>query len=237
MMNQIPTDLEQYEFIRSMKSDETYPGILWHLIPTVDEGYKPFLTPDNQPDKKDWNWDEFFGDRTGPIEIEIGSGKGGFIIDYSRLKPDLRLLGMEIDLSLGMYCSERFLKHKCDNVRMLRTDAYFFFRDYIKDNTVSGFHMYFPDPWPKKRHHKNRLMKADFIHEVRRVAQAGSLFNWGTDHQEYNADVMELFHSLEWMECVEADAPPTCGISTNFENIFRAQGLPIYRSIWRIHKD
>ena len=72
-------------------------------------------------------------------------------------------------------------------------DALIFFRDFLPDACAKAFHVYFPDPWPKKRHHKHRLMQEIFLEEVRRVATPEALFFFGTDHEEYNLETQDLF--------------------------------------------
>lgn len=106
-----------------------------------------------------------------------------------------------------------------ENTAMLRGDVFYFLRDRVRDNTVDAFHMYFPDPWPKERHHKNRLLRDEFLVEVARVLKPGKrLFYWGTDHREYNEIALETFDRFPTAKIlVRNEAPPTEGIMTNFE--------------------
>src|SRR6056300_1401542 len=99
---------------------------------------------------------------------------------------------------------------------MLHGDLFYFLRDFVPDDSVSAFHMYFPDPWPKKKQRKKRLMKAELLQEILRATKPGvdAKFYWGTDFQEYNEAAQELFASTPFLEVVDADAEPTYGIQT-----------------------
>ena len=231
----LPPGLESYEFARTL-APSTDVGSLWHLRIQREEGGLPILAPEGKPPFTPISAPDIFG-RPGPIEIEIGCGKGNFLVDYAERHPDLPILGIEKEPEIAFLAARRLAKRPhVPHAKVLLGDAFHFFRDYLGDASVSVFHMYFPDPWPKKRHHKNRLMGPDFMDQVRRTAVPDAPFHWGTDHADYNAEAQALFQSTDWLEIVNADAPPTEGIMTNFEKKYRKQGKPIYRCILRIKK-
>ena len=227
--HELPRGLENYEFQRELTPSRDIPHY-YHLLNKVNpETFKPFLTEDNQPDKKDFSWSELF-DKDQPIELEIGSGKGGFMIEYGKKKPEINLLGSEWDPKWAMYSGQRINKNNLNNVSMLRGDVFYFLRDYVPSKSISAYHMYFPDPWPKKRHHKNRLIRPDFLNEVKRCAKhASTPFFWGTDHAEYNEIAMEYFEATSFIRVKNPKAAPTEGIMTNFEKKYVEEGRPIYR--------
>ena len=175
------------EFYRDLKQDEKDSGI-WHYVFRTNGDRKPIKTPDNQPHKLDFNWTDMFPDCNGHVEVEIGSGKGNFMTDYAERHLDIFIMGSEWDYTWAAFAHERMKKRGVlGNAAMLRGDVFYFLRDAVKDNTGDAFHMYFPDPWPKERHHKNRLLRPDFLAEVARVLKPGKrIFYWGTDHKEYN---------------------------------------------------
>ena len=115
---------------------------------------------------------------------------------------------------------------------MMRGDLLIFLRDYVKENSIEAFHMYFPDPWPKKKQRKKRLLKAELLFEMSRCAKQGAKFYWGTDFGEYNQEALELLNSHPNYHCLDRSATPTYGIQTNFEKKFIEEGRPIYRSVW-----
>jgi tRNA (guanine-N7-)-methyltransferase len=225
---------EGMEFQRKLILDEDLHRC-WHLIYVRPEGStKPLRTPDNQPDRKDWDWSHFFAEKR-PVEIEVGSGKGGFMANYALAHPELNLLGAEIETKWAKYGASRLVRNKIPNAAQLRGDVFYFIRDYVKTASVRAVHMYFPDPWPKAYHRKRRLLRQEFLEELRRIVIPGpeALFHWGTDYQEYNESAREIMFQCGFMELVQDDAPPTDGIMTNFETKYRKEGRPIYRSVWR----
>jgi tRNA (guanine-N7-)-methyltransferase len=221
------------EFYRDLKEDPEKKG-LWHYVFRSDDGRKPIRTPDGKPHKLPFQWKDMFENENGHIEVEIGSGKGTFMIEYAQKHPDYFIMGSEWDYTWAAFAHTRMESRKVlNNAAMLRGDVFYFLRDAVKDNTVDAFHMYFPDPWPKERHHKNRLLRPDFLTEVARVLKPGKrLFYWGTDHKEYNEIALETFDAFPGCTVVERNtAEPTEGISTGFERKYRKEGRPIYRSV------
>lgn len=238
--NELPRGLRSYELIRDFVQSRDTDN-LYHYSPRlVEETGKPCLTEDGKADKRDFSWTEIFpkaGDI--PIAIEIGSGKGNFLEKYSIKHPEKLILGTEWEPKIAHYASLRIPRNNLTNAKMLRGDVFFFLRDMVPDNSVDEFHMYFPDPWPKAKHHKNRLaLKEGFFEEVYRVLKPGKrIFYWGTDHQEYNELAVEHFESIPFIKFLKKnDAEPTDGIMTNFEIKYREEGRPIYRSILEIDK-
>ena len=221
------------EFYRDLKQDMNDIGI-WHYVFRTSEDHKPIRTTDGLPHKLDFNWKDMFPNHNDHIEVEIGSGKGSFIAEYAKRHPDIFIMGSEWDYTWAAFAVHRMEKMGVlGNASMLRGDVFYFLRDVVKDNTVDAFHMYFPDPWPKEKQNKNRLLRPDFLTEVARVLKPGKrFFYWGTDHQEYNEIALETFDKFDGCTIVERNtAQPTEGISTGFERKYLKEGRPIYRSV------
>ena len=232
----LPSGLPSYEFLRTLSPSEDLPAYYHLRIRKQADVRLPELAPEGRPVFTPISLEGFFG-KPGPIEIEIGCGKGGFLVEYSEKHPELPLVGLEWEPEIAYLAAGRIAKRPhLAHTRVLLGDAFYFFRDFLPDACVQAFHMYFPDPWPKKRHHKNRLMAQPFMEQVLRLALPDAPFHWGTDHAEYNAEARELFASLPWLEMVNPHAEPTEGIQTNFEKKYRKQGKPIYRCVMRIRK-
>ncbi len=227
------------EFYRDLNRDKEYP-CLWHFVHRHVPGTrKPVFTEDGHPDSRPIDWNEIFPNHNGHIEVEIGSGKGGFLVEYGLRHPDRFVLGSEWDLTWAHYAASREMRNGVgENTAMLRGDVFYFLRDRVKSNSVDAFHMYFPDPWPKERHHKNRLLRTEFLVEVARVLKPGKrLFYWGTDHKEYNEVALGVFDEFPGANVlVRNTANPTEDIMTNFEKKYRKEGRPIYRSIIEFDK-
>jgi tRNA (guanine-N7-)-methyltransferase len=231
----LPSGLSSYEFQRRLEPSPDVAAYWHYRILRAPDGL-PLLAPGGMPEFAPIDITAFFG-KPGPIEIEIGCGKGGFLVEYCEKHPDIPFLGIEKEPEIAHWAAQRLAKRRhLPHARMLLGEAYNFFRDHLPANCVSVFHMYFPDPWPKKRHHKYRLLGPVFLEQVRRTAIPGALFRWGTDHPEYNAQAQETFAATPWLEMIEPAAEPTEGIMTNFEKKYRKIGKPIHRCVLRVAK-
>jgi tRNA (guanine-N7-)-methyltransferase len=232
----LPQGLPSYEFLRSLEPSTDLPGYYHLRLRKQPGGRLPLLAPEGVPVASPISMEAFFG-KPGPIEIEIGCGKGGFLVEYCERHPEVPFVGLEWEPEIACLAARRIAKRPhLPHARVLLGDAFYFFRDWLPDASVRAFHMYFPDPWPKKRQLKNRLMGRAFMEQVQRLALPDAPFFWGTDHADYNAEARALFTELPWLEMEIPDAEPTEGIMTNFEKKYRQQGKPIYRCVLRIRK-
>jgi len=172
-----------------------------------------------------------------PLELEIGSGKGTFLVQHAKLNPGIDYLGIEWAKSFCKYAADRARRHGLENVRLLRCDAAVFIRHYIPANTFRQVHIYFPDPWPKKRHHKRRLIQADYLRELHRVlipaGQAAqgetACIRIATDHADYfewmgehAAQVTDLFDREPFIKPGSEGGGELVG--TNCERKYREEG-------------
>lgn len=119
-----------------------------------------------------------------PLEVEIGSGKGTFLVEQAPRSTDTNFLGIEWEGEFYRYAADRLRRRGVTNVRMLRADAVEFLRWRCPDAIVSVIHLYFSDPWPKKKHHKNRVVQHAFLAEAYRVLTPGGELRVVTDHDE-----------------------------------------------------
>ncbi len=172
-------------------------------------------------------------DTFGPLELEIGCGKGGFLLSRARTRPDIRMLGIEWANKYFRYCADRMARRQLTNVRVMRTDAAHFLRNHLPPECVTVLHLYHPDPWPKKRHHKRRLVQPDFVQAVVRVLTGDGKWLIQSDHQEYFAAMREVIDArpelteLSWDKTdVELGGD---WIGTNFEVKYTREGRTIYR--------
>jgi tRNA (guanine-N7-)-methyltransferase len=177
-------------------------------------------------------FDGIFG-RPGPIHIEIGTGKGGFLLNEARGQPDANFLGIEWARKYYRYAVDRIGRWGLKNVRIIRTDAVHFLTEFVPDNSVDCFHIYFPDPWPKKRHHKRRLFCAENLKHLLRGLKTGGELKIATDHAEY-FDVIKKLTAAEnnMLEEIEFTRPAGAEVGewvgTNFERKYLKQNIPIY---------
>jgi len=166
-----------------------------------------------------------------PVEIEIGTGKGTFLLARAQERPELNFLGIEWARAYAMYSADRFKRHGLENVRMLRADATEFFRKKLADRSIWRLHIYFPDPWPKTRHHRRRLIQAAFIEEARRVLKIGGQLIIVTDHKNYFSQIQNVMSTARgWAKIPFPKLGGGDGelVGTNFERKYIAQGRPFY---------
>jgi tRNA (guanine-N7-)-methyltransferase len=167
---------------------------------------------------------ELFGN-AHPVVVEIGSGKGRFLISTALERPEVNLVGIEKSLHYHRLIRERIAKRHLTNVRLINHDAFVVLQRMIPDASVSEVHIYFPDPWPRTRQQKRRIIRAEALAEIRRVLVDGGSGIYVTDHAEYFESAAPLVEAMFAAErrVPTADDPPR----TNYEAKYREEGRPI----------
>ena len=164
--------------------------------------------------------------------LEIGSGKGRFLINTALERPDVNIIGVEKSLHYHRVIKERIAKRGITNIRLINHDAFLVVRDMLPDASLSEIHIYFPDPWPRKKEQKRRIIRPEVLREFRRVMKDGATGIYVTDHQEYFEAAAPLIEAEFRAErrVPGPDDPPR----TNYEAKYRAEGRPIYEvRFWR----
>jgi tRNA (guanine-N7-)-methyltransferase len=170
---------------------------------------------------------EFFG-RRAPLEVEIGSGKARFLIASARERPARDFLGVERSLSYYRICRERVERSELTNARIVRADGRLFVETALASESVAAFHIYFPDPWPKKKQKKRRLLDGIFLELLASRLERGGTLRVATDHPDYGRSLgplLETVPALERLEWTDLPAPPP----THYELKYARQGRPIWR--------
>jgi tRNA (guanine-N7-)-methyltransferase len=172
--------------------------------------------------------------RAAPLEIEVGSGKGLFLVSTAAAHPDRNYLGIEIARKYARFIAARLARLELPNARILHGDAERLFREYLPACSAAAVHIYFPDPWWKKRHHKRRIMNERFLGEVTRVLMPGGRLHFWTDVKEYfhqSTDLLSDKTPLQGPLPVAEQTPAhDLDYRTHFERRKRQEGLPIYRA-------
>lgn len=162
-----------------------------------------------------------------PVVLEIGSGKGRFLIGTATASPELNLIGIEKSLHYHRVIRDRVLKRGLTNVRLINHDAFLVLRDMIPDASIAEVYVYFPDPWPRKKEQKRRIIRPEVLEQFQRVLVEGGSGIYVTDHQEYfeaaAPQVEEAFARSERRIPGPEDEP-----RTNYEAKYRAEGRPIF---------
>jgi tRNA (guanine-N7-)-methyltransferase len=170
--------------------------------------------------------------RPGPVHIEIGTGKAAFLLNEARAHLEVNFLGIERASRYYRYAVDRIGRWGLTNVRIVRTDAAAFLADSIPDNSIDCFHIYFPDPWPKRRHNKRRFLCTANLEHILRTLKTGGQLKIATDHLDYFQQICELMAAEKRLEEIEflpaAGADKGEWLGTNFERKYRKENRPIY---------
>jgi tRNA (guanine-N7-)-methyltransferase len=169
-----------------------------------------------------------------PVELEIGIGKGTFLLARAKARPELNFLGLEYAGSYGRYAADRARRAGLENVRIACTEAGEFVRTCLPEASLWRVHIYFPDPWPKRRHHRRRLIQPAFLEHIRRGLLIGGQLLIVTDHMDYFAHIQRSLSSLSSLKNMAAiPLPPLVQtdeelVGTNFERKYIRQGRRFY---------
>jgi tRNA (guanine-N7-)-methyltransferase len=180
---------------------------------------------------------QVFG-RSAPVHIEIGSGKGAFLVHQAQAQPEVNFLGIEWARKYYRYTVDRIGRRELTNVRILRADAPVFLRDFVPEESVDCFHIYFPDPWPKKRHHKRRLMQSSNLEVILDRLKPGGEIRLATDHEEYFQQMQDVTTAYRTkLEPIEFERPAGARegeiTGTNYERKYVKESRPIYKAAFR----
>ncbi|MCA9295572.1 MAG: tRNA (guanosine(46)-N7)-methyltransferase TrmB [Phycisphaerales bacterium] len=180
----------------------------------------------SQVDPRAW-----FAQPDRPFELEIGSGKGTFLLQQAVLQPEVNFLGIEWAGEFFRYAADRVRRREIANVKMLHTDATEFVRYRVPDGICRVVHLYFSDPWPKARHHKRRVVQDQTLHDFHRVLEPAGVLHLVTDHEDLWAWYEAHAARHEDIFTRETFAPPESAgdgevVGTNFERKYAREGRP-----------
>jgi tRNA (guanine-N7-)-methyltransferase len=175
--------------------------------------------------------------RVAPLEVEVGSGKGLFLSAAGRAHPERNFLGIELALKYARFAAARVARQELPNARIVRGDALALFAGWIPEASLAAVHVYFPDPWWKKKHQRRRVMNEGFLRNVERALSVGGALHFWTDVEEYFQTTLELIARVTALvgpvEVGERPAEHDLDYQTHFERRMRLHELPVYRSEFR----
>ena len=177
-----------------------------------------------------WNLAEVFGN-TRPVELEIGIGKGTFLTARATARPEINFIGLEYAGAYAKYAADRCRRAGLENVRILAAEANGFVELALPDASLFRVHIYFPDPWPKRKHNRRRLIQPAFLNHLRRILRPGGQLLVVTDHMDYFQQIRKVFADARGF--VKIPFPRMADdsgqiVGTNFERKYIAQGRPFY---------
>jgi tRNA (guanine-N7-)-methyltransferase len=175
------------------------------------------------------DWDAVFG-RSAPRVLEIGFGMGDATAKIAALKPEIDFIGCEVHEAGVGSLLQRIEENGLRNLRILRHDAVEVLADMVPKDSLHGVHLFFPDPWHKKRHHKRRLVQPEFIAQMVQHIAPGGYFHAATDWEPYAQQMLEVLSAeplLQNTAAAFADKPDYRPLTK-----FEARGLRLGHGVW-----
>ena len=174
--------------------------------------------------------------KTQPLEVELGCGDASFLVEYARRHPDRNFIGVERLLGRIRKLDRKGRRAGLTNLRGVRIESSYFLQYLLPPRSASALHIYFPDPWPKKKHHKYRLINEHFPEITRTALAPGGVVYFRTDDKDYFAQITEVFGASRKFQRVETPAE-LAELPTDFEREFLARGIQTLRAAYRKWND
>jgi tRNA (guanine-N7-)-methyltransferase len=185
------------------------------------------LQPESEPPIV---FSEIFGN-DHPVEVEIGVGKGKFLIASAEANPGTNYLGLDYAGKWMKKGQVRGEKRRLQNLKFLKGEARNIL-DRFGTQAVEVFHIYFPDPWPKRRHHRRRLLTSEFLKKLYGFLRSGGLIEIATDNLEYYTAIQEAVagSGISWQSVRESvnDRLAYAAHRTSYEIKYAAENRPLY---------
>ncbi len=183
-----------------------------------------------------WDAAGLFG-RSAPLEVEVGTGKGLFLRTASAAQPEIDFLGIEVSRKYARFAAAAVARRQLENAKVALADALRVFAELLPDDSLAAVHVYFPDPWWKKRHKKRRVMKESFLRDLQRTLGPGGRLHFWTDVEEYFQSTLELLAAHTSLagprEVRELPAEHEMAYRTHFERRVRLHDEQVFRAEFR----
>ena len=197
---------------------------------------KPFLgeSPDpwlsSQRLYPPYVWSEVFG-RSSPVEVDLGAGDGVYAEARAKRESDRNFVAVERLLGRATKIAKKAIRNQLTNLKVLRLESAYFIKNLCAESSLDAITVRYPDPWPKRRHHANRLLQKEFFEDAARALISGGLIKLTTDDREYfewaqkEAEKCSVWvAALSW---TGVDEP-----TSEFEELFAKEGREVYRKAW-----
>ncbi|MGA2029528.1 MAG: tRNA (guanosine(46)-N7)-methyltransferase TrmB [Verrucomicrobiota bacterium] len=168
-----------------------------------------------------------------PLEVELGCGDASFLVECARRQPERNFIGVERLLGRISKLDKKGRRAGLTNLRGVRIESSYFLQYLLPPHSASALHIYFPDPWPKKRHHKNRLINERFPELARAALAPGGVIYLRTDAADYFQQMTEVFAAGKNFR--EFETPLELSeLLTDFEREFLARGVQTLRAAYQL---
>ena len=166
------------------------------------------------------------------LEIELGCGDASFLVEYARRNPEINFIGVERLLGRISKLDRKGRRAGLENLRGVRIESSYFLQWLLPPHYISALHIYFPDPWPKKRHRKNRLINENFPALARAaLAPVGKIY-LRTDDADYFSQMTEVFGADKNFQKIETPIE-LAELPTDFERDFNSKGIHTLRAAYQ----
>jgi tRNA (guanine-N7-)-methyltransferase len=174
------------------------------------------------------SWEAIFGTPV-PVELEIGAGKGHFLTAMAESRPDSGFVGIERSEKWALHAARRAEKAGLQNVRLVHAEATWFLEEFVSAASVVAVHVYFPDPWPKRKHEKRRIWGETFVTEVLRVLALGGHIHVATDVRAYFLTIQQTLASIAALD--QLGVPRSWPV-TGYARKYLAVGRPVFGTMF-----
>jgi tRNA (guanine-N7-)-methyltransferase len=171
--------------------------------------------------------------RAQPLEVELGSGDGSFLAEYAPQHPEHNFIGVERLLGRIRKLDRKGQRAGLTNLRGLRIESAYFVQYLLPPGSVAALHIYFPDPWPKRKHRRHRLIGERFPALARQALAPGGAVYLRTDDRDYFEQMVSVFTAEPAFRPFETP-PELAGLLTDFEKEFQARGISTLRAAYRV---
>ena len=184
-----------------------------------------------EDDSRALDLDSIFG-RVAPLEVDLGCGDGSYLTELASQNPERNFLGVEKLFGRVRSACKKIARLELNNARILRADIPHTAQQLLPAESVEVFHLLFPDPWPKRRHHVRRVFTSELLASLARALTPDGLFRVATDDTDYFQEMTRVLARVSFFE-EYADIAATAVPSTTFEKRFLERGLEIHRLVLR----
>ena len=170
--------------------------------------------------------------KSQPLEVELGSGDGSFLAEYARRHPEKNFIGVERLMGRLRKLEKKGRRLGLRNLRGVRIESSYFVEYLLPKNSMEALHIYFPDPWPKRKHRRHRLINERFPELAHKALSPGGRVYLRTDDQDYFEQMLSVFAASPLVEKIETPTELS-ELLTDFERDFRAKGVETLRAAYR----
>lgn len=187
-----------------------------------------YLLPET---KQPWDFADIFAN-SNDVVVEVGFGMGASLLEMAQNSPETNFIGIEVHLAGQGSLAADLDEHQVTNVRIANFDAIEAFKQNIADESLAAVQIFFPDPWPKKKHHKRRLIQAEFVKLVASKIRKGGILHCATDWENYAEYMLEIISAEDSLSNLSPSGDyverPESRPMTKFER----RGLKLGHGVW-----